>query len=71
MGRWAEVMKPRVPILTDADRLASKKLAYRYVNRKGGPPSIDERHRVRGGLARSGLSRGAQKPSSGMKPRSG
>ena len=34
--------RPRVPILTEADRLASKKLADRYVNRKGGAPSMME-----------------------------
>jgi hypothetical protein len=38
--------RPRVPIVTEADRLASKKLADRYVNRKGGPPSMVERARA-------------------------
>jgi hypothetical protein len=36
----------RAPIVTEADRLASKKLADRYVNRKGGPPSMVERARA-------------------------
>jgi hypothetical protein len=40
------VSRRRVPILTEADRLASKKLADRYVNRKGGPPSMREAARA-------------------------
>ena len=34
--------RPRAPILTEEDRLATRKLADRYVNRKGGAPSMME-----------------------------
>jgi hypothetical protein len=46
----------------------SNAVAHRSPSIDGGPSSAVA---TDGRLARSGLSRGAQKPSSGMKPRSG